>query len=550
MLDKSARAARLDEEIAYYRVALDLRPDCPDSCHNLGTALAQRGRLKEAVRCFDKALSLKPDRADTHTNLGTALQQLGLLDEAVTCYRMALDLDPASPELHNNLGSVLGKQGRFDQEIVCYRTALDLKPDYPEALYNLGVVLAKQGFRDEAIVCYRRAIDLRPRYASAHNNLGVELQRQDRLDEAVECYFRAIDLNSGLADAHNNLGSAFRQSGRLDKAVASFRDAIELKPDDPEGHANLGMALLARGEMAEGWLEYEWRWKTRQMIGGGRDFVQPQWRGEAAAGRTLLVHAEQGFGDTLQFCRFAVEAAASGLHVIVEAPKPLVRLLRSLPLVDSVVERGLKLPAFDLQCPMLSLPLALRNTATAIPGAASYLHADEKQSATWRTRLAALENRCPRVGLVWAGAARENPDDAACDRRRSLSPDRLAPLFAVTGLHFFSLQIGGPIVPKGLRITDVMDEIGDFADTAALIANLDLVIAVDSAVAHLGAALGKPVWMLDRFDPCWRWLTNRRDTPWYPTLRIYRQPRPGDWEAVLAEVARDLSDFAELRRHG
>ena len=534
---------RLDEAVACYRMALDLKPDSPGAHNNLGTALAQQGLLEEAVQCFRRALGLEPGYSDAYTNLGTALQQQGLLEDAVTCFRMALDVKPDSADAHNNLGSVFGQQGRSDEEVACYRRAIDLRPDYVEAHYNLGNALQQQDRLDEAVACYRRAIALKPNYTMAHNNLGTTLQRQERLDDAVVCYRRAIRLRPDWPEAHNNLGTALQQQALLELAVVSYRTAIGMKPDYPEAHTNLAMALLARGDMAEGWEENEWRWKTPQMTKERRNFAQPQWRGEAATGRTLLIYAEGGFGDTLQFCRYASLAASRGLRVIVEVPRPLVRLLRSLSGVDLVVGIGEELPPFDLQCPMLSMPLAFGTTVATIPSAASYLHADAAQVAAWRVRLAAMANQGCRIGLVWAGAPK-----AATDRRRSLSPGRLAVLSELSGLHFFNLQKAGSSMPAAFRLTDFMDEMADFAELAALIANLDLVISVDTAVAHLAAALGKPVWVLDRFDPCWRWLVGRRDSPWYPTLRLYRQPYPGDWGSVIAEVTNDLRRLAGTTR--
>ena len=530
---------RLDEAVARHRRALALRPGYPEAHNNLGVALRDEGRLDEAITCFGRALTLKPDYPDAHNNLGVAFGDQGRLDEAVACFGRALALKPDYPEAHNNLGVALGKQGRLDEAVARHRRALALKPDYPEAYNNLGIALRNQGCLDEAVACYGRALAFKPDYSEAHNNLGVALRDQGRLDEAVACYGRALALKPDDPGTYNNLGIALGDQGRLDEAVARFGRALAIKPDDPDTHNNLAMVLLARGDMATGWKEYEWRWKTPPMIKAHRNFAQPHWRGEAAQGQTLLIHAEQGFGDTLQFCRYAPLAAARGLRVIMQVPKPLVRLLRCLPRVDLVVGQGETLPSFDLHCPMLSTPLALATTITSIPSAASYLHADEAQVAAWRTRLTAMANQDLRIGLAWAG----NPALPA-DCRRSLAPDRLAPLFDLSGLHFFSLQKGGPAAPEGSPLTDFMEEMGDFADTAALIANLDLVISVDTAVAHLAAALGKPVWLLNRFDSCWRWLAGRRDSPWYPALRLYHQPRPGDWGPVLAEVARDLRTLA------
>ncbi len=530
---------RVDEAVACYGRALALRPDYPEAHNNLGVVLMHLGRLDRAVASYRKALALRPDYPEAHNNLGVALGDQGQLDEAVAHFGRALALKPDYPEAHNNLGGALGKQDQLDAAIACCRRALALKPDYPEAHNNLGVALKNQGQFEEAVACYGRALALKPDYPEAHNNLGVALKNQGQFEEAVACWSQALALRSDYPEAHNNLGNALAGQRRLSEAVARYNRALAMKPDYPEAHQNLAMALLALGDMEAGWEEYEWRWSAPHMLKVRREFAQPQWRGEAAQGRTLLIHAEQGYGDTLQFCRYAPLAAAHGLRVIMEVQTPLVRLLRCLPGVDRVVGRGEELPSFDLHCPMLSMPRALATTITTVPSAAPYLYADEAQVAAWRSRLGRRNNQGLRIGLSWAG----NPALPA-DRRRSLDPDRLAPLFDVSGVHFVSLQKGGPAAPKDVPLTDLMGEVRDFADTAALIASLDLVISVDTAVAHLAAALGKPVWLLNRFDSCWRWQAGRRDSPWYPTLQLYHQSRPGDWGPVLAEVARDLRVLA------
>lgn len=431
--------------------------------------------------------------------------------------------------------------GRLAEAERLFQQVLAVNPRHADSLHLLGVIAYQTGRRDLAVDLIRKAIAINPREASLQSNLGNLFLQQGRLDEAVACYRKAIELKPNLSEALNNLGNALRALKQLDEAVISYRRALELRPEDPEGHYNLAMALLARGDMPAGWEEHEWRWKMPQLTPSRRDFARPQWRGEPAEGRTLLIHAEQGFGDTLQFCRYAPLAAAKGLRVILEAPKPLIRLLGSLSGVDRLVAQGEARPQFDLHCPMLSMPLALGTTITTIPADVPYLSADAAQVAAWRMRLAALGNRGPRIGLVWAGNPRKHLlAAAAVDRRRSIAPDRLMPLFELPGLYFFSLQKDGPAAPEHFPLIDFMSEMGDFADTAALIANLDLIISVDTSVVHLAAALGKPVWMLDRFDPCWRWLVGRRDSPWYPGLHLYRQPQPGDWDSVVAEVIRDL----------
>ncbi len=469
-----------------------------------GLRLHQAGDLTGAVACYRRALSVRPDAAAVHVNLGSALRDLGQAEAGIGHLRIALRLTPDLVQAHNNLGIALRQQRRLDEAASCFRAALKLKPDYVEARINLGTALKEAGQLDEAVACFRTALASSPNLALLHYNLGNTLKAQQRLDEAAACLRRAIELSPG------HVGS----------------------------HYNLGRILLAQGDMAAGWEELEWRWKTPHMLPALRRFAQAQWRGEAGEGRTLLIHAEQGFGDTLQFCRYAPLAAARGLRVIMQVPRPLIRLLRSLPGVQRLIETGEEPPPFDLHCPMLSLPLALATTAATIPAALPYLQADAAQAAAWRARLEEGGGRRPSVGLAWAGSATMPLDD-----QRSLTTAHLAPLLEVEGVHLISLQrdhtpaAGGPL-------TSFMDEMQDFADTAALLAALDLVISVDTAAAHLAGALGQPVWLLDRFDPCWRWLASRLDSPWYPSLRIYRQPRPGDWGTVLAEAARDLRGLA------
>jgi Flp pilus assembly protein TadD len=473
-----------------------------------------------------------------------AHHQTGRLDEAIGCYRKIVARKPDFVVAYANLGAALQAQGRPDEAAACYRHVIAIRPDFPDIHSNLGILLGRQGRTEEAVACLRKALRAGPDHPDSHNNLGVALQEQGRLEDAIACYRKAIDLGPHDAAGHQNLGHALGEQGRTAEAIACYRTAIGLRPDYAAAHYNLAMVLLAQGDLEAGWVEYEWRWKTPKMTGIARQFDQPQWRGEAAEGKTLLIHDEQGFGDSLQFCRFVSLAAARGLRVVLGVPKPLARLLGGLPGVDRVVTAGDELPGFDLHCPMLSLPLAFATTLATIPADPGYLRPDPTLVESWRVRLSAMANQGQRIGLVWAGNARKHlPEAAAVDRRRSIAPDRLAPLFDIPGLHFFSLQKDGPAAPDRFALTDLMGEMTDFADTAALIANLDLVISVDTAVAHLAAGIGKPVWLLDRFDPCWRWLTGRRDSPWYPTLRLYRQRDPLVWDPVIAEVTSDLRNL-------
>jgi Flp pilus assembly protein TadD len=473
-------------------------------------------------------------------NLGAALKKQGRLAEAEAAYRAALGLSPGYAEALCNLGAVLREMGQLEAAATYCRQAVSQAPGLAKAHNTLGVVMQDQGETEAAIAAFRRAIALAPRDPDAYVNLGDALAAQGQHDQAVFLSRQAAELVPNSADAWNNLGTALFAARELAEAVACFRRAIALRPERAEGHFHLGMALLAAGEMAEGWKEYEWRWRTPLMFAGRRRFVQPAWDG--SGGGRLLIHAEQGLGDTLQFCRFAPLAAARGAKVILEVQAPLARLLRSLHGIDAVIARGETLPAFDVQAHMMSLPAIFGTVLETIPAATPYLFPDPADIKTMGVRLGEEQKTGLRVGLAWAGNSYATvPEMAAVDRRRSLAAAHLAPLLGVPGIHFVSLQKAGK-APAAFGLTDLMDDMRDFADTAALVENLDLVISVDTSVAHLAGALGKPVWLLNRHDAEWRWLDGRTDSPWYPGMRIFRQAAPGDWEGVIAEVAAALGE--------
>ena len=438
---------------------------------------------------------------------GLADHRAGRLTQAAAAYREILAIDPTHADAHNTLGAALDELGRPEGAEASCREALRLRPDYPEAHNNLGNALCALGRPAEAEASYRDALRLRPDFP----------------------------------EAHGNLGNALSALGRPVEAEATFREALRLRPNNPEAHNNLGFALLLAGRLEEGWKENEWRWKANPVSSSARYFLAPQWRGEAIGDRIILLHAEQGLGDTLQFCRYA-PLMDSAAWIILEVQAPLVRLLSRLPGVSEVVAAGERLPPLDLHCPLMSLPLAFGTTLDTIPAATPYLSADPALAAYWQQRLVGLDGL--RIGLVWAGGRwLDRPAAAAVDRRRSLDLEALAPLTQVSGVSFVSLQTDGPAAeaadpPHGMMLHDFTADLHDFEDTAALIVNLDLVISVDTAVAHLAGALGKPVWLLNRFDTDWRWLLNRDDSPWYPTLRQFRQPSPGDWDRAVC-AARD-----------
>ncbi len=358
----------------------------------------------------------------------------------------------------------------------------------------------------------------------------------------MPCYIAALNANPINANAATNLGVALAEQWRMPESLQAHELALALAPTDPETRCNRAMALLAAGDLAQGFAEFEQRWYIEAMPPHG--FQTPQWRGEPPAGQTILLHDEGGFGDTLQFIRYAPMLAARGARVIARVQPPLLRLLKfSMPEIAAFIPNGAPLPPHDLHCPILSLPHAFATTLSTVPGTTPYLRADPGETAKWQHRLATRKpGSGPRIGLVWAGAARLGSRDfAAMDRRRSLPPEYLAPLTTIPNLNLISLQHGpAPAPPPELNLLTPMSAMRDFADTAALVAALDLVITVDTAMAHLAGSLGKQVWLLTRHDACWRWLAHRQDTPWYPTMRIYRQPTPSAWPEVVALVMKDL----------
>jgi tetratricopeptide (TPR) repeat protein len=500
----------------------------------------QSGRLARAEELYRQILAINPNHVDSLHFLGLNAYRVGRIDVAINLIGRAIELNGAVPEFHNNIGGAYHIFGKLDEAISHFRRALALNPNFVEAHFNLGKALYVQGNIDEAIEQYQRVTTIRPDHTEAHNNLASTLSECGKYHQAIVHYQRALSLQPGNSEVCYNLGLALRAQGHLDEAVTHYRRAVALRPDFAEAHTNIGQALLLSGRFEEGWKEYEWRWKTNQMSGETRDFSAPVWSGEAIGDRVILLHAEQGFGDSLQFCRYVPLLSASA-RIVLEVEPPLVRLVSRLRGVSEIVARGDRLPPFDLHCALLSLPRAFGTTLDTIPAAVPYLSADSTLAALWRERLDSLDGL--RVGLVWAS----NPDplqDAARQRDRrekSISPDQLSLLAEVKELSFVSLQKASTAAqtrksPAGLVLHDWTDELEDFADTAALVDGLDLVISVDTAVAHLAGALGKPVWLMNRFDTDWRWLLNRDDSPWYPLLRQFRQPAAGDWISVIAKV--------------
>ncbi len=497
--------------------ALDLSPDL---CHQKAHELHVNGQLREAETIYRAALALDPGRAASWSALGLAVLKGGRADEAIACQREALRLDPGHAEAHNNLGIAMHSLNALAEAENHFHGVLRLDPGHASAMLNLGVIRQSLGYLEEAEALYRRA-----------RELGC--------DEPRVC---------------NNLALVLAELGQFAEAEAVCRAALDAAPGYPEADINLGMILLMRGKLAEAWPHYEARWRVPPLALQRRLPAHKRWTGaQSVQGKTILLLAEQGFGDTFQFCRYVPLLADMGAEVVLAVPESLVRVMETVPGVARVAGETDAVPAHDLHCHLLSLPIAFGTTVETIPCRMPYLCADPRAVAAWDALIpAASDTIGPRVGLVWAGANRpDQPLAAAIDRRRSMVLADLAPLGAVPGCVFVSLQVGPPAKQAGsapFPLIDVTGRLTDFADTAALIQTLDLVICVDTAVAHLAAAMGKPVWLLSRYDACWRWLqgtseTGREDSPWYPTLRLFRQTVAGDWGSVVGRVAEALAEF-------
>jgi Flp pilus assembly protein TadD len=483
---------------------------------------------------------------------GFHLHRQNRVVEAESFYHRAVALDPEFKEAWMNLGLAILSQKRSDEAVLCQREALRLDPDSADAQNNLGMAHYTKGHIAEAENCFRAALRLRPDHANATLNLGSTRQVLNHVEEAEALFRRALTLGVDPGRGKSNLSLALMEQGRPEEAEhfllealaerPHHAEALAERPHHAEARANLALALLTLGRLEDGWRAYESRWEVEAMGAPAPALPRPRWTGQALNGETVLLYAEQGFGDTLQFCRYAPMVAAAGGRVVLVVPKALRRVMTTLDSVAEVLTEGEDvLPPFDYHCPLLSLPLAFGTRMETIPAAVPYLHADP---VPWADFLGGLQGL--KIGLVWAGKSRvAQPHAVAIDQRRSMRLRDMTPLLNVPRCSFVSLQLGPPAsqmqaLPEGALLSDVRRGMEDWADTAGLIVGLDLVIAVDTAVAHLAGALGKPVWLLNRFDSCWRWFLGRDDTPWYPTMRLFRQTSRGDWAGVIERVRQAL----------
>jgi tetratricopeptide (TPR) repeat protein len=599
-----AQDGKLEEAEAWFRQAVEYWPDYAEAHNNLGNVLSFQNKLSDAVACYEQAMRIWPTQADFYSNLAHVLWKQGKLEEAIALCHQALRLQPDFAEAYNHLGLALQSQEKWDEAEACYRESLRLRPDLADACYNMSHILWRRQRLDEAEAYCHEAIRLRPGFSDAYNNLGLVFQSRGRWKEAEECFReslrlrpdsveannnlgmvlvlrgkleegeascrRALQLRPGNCDAYINLAVSFCRQRRLEEAVVCcdeveridpnsphaasvrgivclkqanlpaaaehFERAIRLKPDYADAHMNLGFTLLLDGNFERGWREYQWRWKS--TFGTDR-MPTSLWDGSPLAGRSIALYAEQGLGDTLQFIRYAPMVKRQGCNLTVVCQRPLLSLLSRSPGIDRLAAQDETMPQADFYSPLLNLPHLIGTSLATIPADVPYLLADPVLIERWRDQMGVRSGL--KVGIAWRG----NPDHPE-DRHRSVRLAAFAPLARVGDVDLISLQVGPGVEQLtekevDFRITDVGSKLQSFDDTAAVVRNLDLIITVDTALAHLAGGLGVPVWVLVPFAPDWRWLLGREDTPWYPTMRLFRQARWGDWDHVLARIAAELA---------
>jgi tetratricopeptide (TPR) repeat protein len=534
---------RPKEALASLDKALSIEPDNLLALNNRGHILWQLKRSEEALESLDRALAIKPDYADALCNRGNALADLRRLEDALVSYDQALAINSRDAPTLNNRGNVLWALERYDEGLNSYERALGVNPHDVSTLKDCGTALITLKRGEEALACFDRALAIKPGDPYLVFKRGSALILANRYEEALECFDQAFAVAEGDADALDDRGNVLAALQRHAEALASYDQALAIAPDSAKAHWNRALTLLRIGDFEQGWNEYEWRWKVNASWVRAHDFPQHLlWLGERPIeGKTIVVHAEQGFGDTIQFARYVPLLAAIGAEVILEVQPQLKTLLSGLEGAAKVIGKGEKLPPFDLHCPLLSLPRAFKTRLETIPAKTPYVAASEERVLTWASQLS--NSGMPRIGLVWGG----NPEFED-DKTRSIGLAPLTPLLSTPGFQFVSIQKDlrsgdAEILQKFPQLIHLGDKLADFSDTAAIMSLLDLIISSDTAPVHLAGALGRPIWVLLQRSPDWRWMLGRDDNPWYPSVRLFRQQTAGDWGGVVAEVGAVLNSL-------
>ncbi|MFC1677990.1 tetratricopeptide repeat protein [Planctomycetota bacterium] len=521
-------------------------PNVAKFYNTLGGAFKETGKLQDAVEAYKQGISLDRDNLAAYNNLSGILQSQGRQDEAIENYKHVVRLNPSVAEVYYNLGVFLKKQGSIDEAIENYKQAIRLKRDFSDAYYNLANILRANGRQEEAIENYKEVIRLKPDFLKAYNILGEILNEQKRYSETVELFKRAIKLNPDNSDAYNNLGVTLMKQGHYDEAIENYNQSLKLNPENIEAHRNTGMLFLLTNKYKEGWEEYEWRRKSDNEIS------QPYWDGSCFKGKRLLVRCEQGMGDSFQFVRYLPMVKERGGTVIFGERKSILTVLGQTPGIDEFVELepgGRPNIEFDHHVRLLSLPGIFETRPETIPAEVPYIYAPPAKTEFWQKRLC-----CPefKVGIVWAGggALGGNAYGLQKEYDRSCCVQDFAPLAGIDGVRLYGLQKGKRAaeianLPEDIVLTNFGEQFEDFTDTAAVIENLDLIISIDTSVAHLAGAMGKRVWTMLPFAPDWRWMLDRADCPWYPSMKLFRQKKAGDWHGVFESVQQQLKTLAK-----
>lgn len=536
----------LKEAIINFQKAIKINPLFVQVYYNMGNVFYDMGNMDEAISAYERALVLMPDYVEAHFNMGNAFLEQGNPEKAILCYGRALRFRPDFADAHYNMGNAYLYNSNPDQAISSYQKAINLRPEFAEACNNAGTSFQKKGDIDKAIAYYQKAIKIDPDHAQAYYNLGKLFHDRHIFGNAISCYKKALEKRPEYAEAANNMGRALRATGDLTGALSCYYNVFLHHPESADAHFNLSLIHLLQGNFVEGWKEYEWRFKREEWKNTYPcRFKKPRWNGLSFKGKRLFVHSEQGMGDILQFVRYLPMVKAKGGTVIFETLKPLLNIFRKVEGIDELVEfrsDAGRTEEFDFHISLMSLPLIFKTSLKTIPARVPYLYSDPVNTDYWNKRLTGNGFKKGigfKTGIVWAGTP--------TDPNRSCPLARLMPVATIPEVNLYGLQKGIPAVqaeveglPEGMKMTSLGEEFKDFSDTAAVIENMDLVISIDTSVAHLAGAMGKPVWVMLPFVSDWRWLLNRNDSPWYPTMRLFRQKSPGDWDTVCREIASEL----------
>jgi tetratricopeptide (TPR) repeat protein len=542
---------RHEEALASFDSALAITPDSALVHYNRGNALMALGRHEQALASYARVLAMMPDNVQALYNRAIALQSLERYEEASAVYAKVLALMPDNAAAHYNRGLALQRLRRYSEALKSYQSALALVPDDVEVLTNHGIVLHELDRAEEALASYDRALAIAPDFVEALNNRGNVLRQLNRPAEALASCDRALAAKPDHLEAWNNRGLALQSLNRNVEALASYERALRINPDHADANWLRCLCRLLLGDFERGWKEYEWRWDN--YVSARRTFSRPLWLGrEDIRGKTILLYGEQGLGDTIQFARYVEMAAQRGAHVILEVQRPLKGLLSGLRGAQQVLRSGDPLPEFDYQCPLLSLPLAFGTTVATVPSRVPYLAAAPELVATWHARLGRSPGRNDfKIGICWQGLPVKRVDWG-----RSIPLREFFPLSQLQGVRLISLQKNYGLdqldgLPAGMKVEMLGDEFdageNAFVDTAAVMENLDLIITCDTSVAHLAGALGRPVWLALKYAPDWRWMLDRNDSPWYPSMRIFRQSAAEDWRGVFEAMRRELEHLVSSR---